>query len=263
MAKKRRISPAERRHQDYLRRKGLKVGAVYEARLLRARAHEVKRVLDVCGETTDNPLYWPSLIETHLDETGYLPKWWDGLYKDCGLPMCKSTARDLSQAKASFDEGLDGFWLDSLHAYAADRAGANIVLVSGTLRDSLIDILRTIMEEEPALGIEKLTKRIYAKYKDIAKWQVRRIAQTESMIAMAEAADTAAKTLDVEFTKQWCISGLGNTRDTHEVMDGIEVDQYEPFMLQGGQMMYPHDGSLGADASEIINCACCCIRRPK
>lgn len=256
-----KITPAERRHQDYLRRKGLKVGHVFEARLLRLRAHEVKRVLEIC-DTFPNPGVWPGIIDANLNET-YLPKWYDGLYTNVGLPMCKSTVRDMNQAKASLDDGMDAYWLDSLHAYAADRAGANIVLVSGTLRESLIDILREEMESELGLGIEKLTKRIYAKYQKIAKWQVRRIAQTESMIAMADAADVAAKTLDIEYTKQWCISGLGNTRDTHEVMDGVEVDQYEPFVLQGGQLMYPHDDSLGAAAAEIINCACACIRRPK
>lgn len=256
-----KITPAERRHQDYLRRKGLKTGHVFEARLLRLRAHEVKRVLEIC-DTFPNPGVWPGIIDANLNET-YLPKWYDGLYTNVGLPMCKSTVRDMNQVKASLDDGMDAYWLDSLHAYAADRAGANIVLVSGTLRESLIDILREEMESELGLGIEKLTKRIYAKYQKIAKWQVRRIAQTESMIAMADAADVAAKTLDIEYTKQWCISGLGNTRDTHEVMDGVEVDQYEPFVLQGGQLMYPHDDSLGAAAAEIINCACACIRRPK
>jgi len=262
MSNKRRISPAARRHQDYLRRKGLKTGAVYEARLARARAHEVKRVLAVCEDTTDNPIYWPSLIETHLDETGYLPAWWSGLFRDCGLPMCKSTVRDLNRPKAAEDDN-DLLWLDSLQLYADQRAGSNIVIVSGTLRDTLIDILRDEMETEPALGIEKLTKRIYARYKDLAKWQVRRIAQTEAMIAMADAGDIAAKTLEVEYTKQWCISGLSNTRDTHEVMDGVEVDQNEPFHLEGGDLMYPHDTSLGAAAAEIINCACTCIRLPK
>lgn len=259
MLKKRRITAAERKHQDYLRRKGLKVGHVYEARLLRARAHEVKRVLDICAQY-DNPQHWPGLIDTYLDETGYLPKWWNGLYQDTGLPMCKSTARDLNQAKAAEDEML---WLGSLQDYAANRAGSEIIIVSGTLRETLIDILRDEMAEEYGLGIEKLTKRIYNKYKELAKWQVRRIAQTESMVAMADAANIAAGTLDIGFTKQWCISGLGNTRDTHEIMDGIEVDQNEPFELPGGMLMYPHDGSLGADAAEIINCACCCIRRPK
>ncbi len=256
-----RIKPDERKHQDYLRRKGLKVGHVYEARLLRLRAHEVKRVLNLCMDV-QNPAQWPGVIEANLDETGYLPKWFQGLFADVGLPMCKSTVRDLNKAKAAAGD-RDAFWLNELQDYAANRAGSNIVIVSGTLRDSLINVLRDQMEAELGVGIEKLTKRIYAKYQELAKWQVRRIAQTESMVAMADAANVAAKTLDVGFTKQWCISGLGNTRDTHQIMDGREVDENEPFELEGGLLLYPHDVSLGADASEIINCACCCIRRPK
>lgn len=256
---KHRITKDERRHQDYLRRKGLKVGAVYEARLLRARAHEVKRVLEICQDYY-NPEQWPLVIQDQLDETGYLPKWWNGLFADAGLPMCQSTARDLSKAKAAADRNL---WLSMLLEYAARRAGESIVGVSGTLRESLIDILREELLGDPIVSIEKLTKRIFRRYQDLAKWQVRRIAQTETMIAMADAANAAAGTLDISFTKQWCISGLGNTRDSHLAMDGVEVDQDEPFTLEGGQMMYPHDTSMGALASEIINCACSCIRRPK
>ena len=257
---RRKISADERRHQDYLRRKGLKVGKVYEARLLKSRAKEVKRVLGLCLDV-QNPAQWPGVIDANLNES-YLYKWFDGLYQDAGLPMCKSTARDLKNAKASAVNS-NALWLGELRQYATARAGSNIVIVSGTLRDTLIDILRKEMMDEPGMGIEKLTKRIYADYSELAKWQVRRIAQTESMVAMADAANIAAETLDVKFTKQWCISGLSNTRDSHKVMDGMEVDQYEPFDLEGGQLMYPHDGSLGADASEIINCACSCIRRPK
>ena len=42
--------------------------------------------------------------------------------------------------------------------------------------------------------------------------------------------------LDVAYTKQWCISGLGNTRASHELMDGVRVDEDEPFSLPGGMM---------------------------
>jgi hypothetical protein len=258
---KKRITPDERRHQDYLRRKGLKVGAVYEARLYKARAQEVRRVLNLCKDVS-NPAQWPGVIEANLDETGYLPKWFQGLFVDAGLPMCKSTSRDLLREKAAADDATN-YWLRQLRQYATNRAGSNIVIVSGTLRETLINILRTEMAAEVGLGIEKLTKRIYAEYGELAKWQVRRIAQTESMVAMADAAYVAAETLDVAYTKQWCISGLGNTRDSHEIMDGIEVDQDEPFVLAGGRLLYPHDDSLGAAAAEIINCACSCIRRPK
>lgn len=258
---KKRITPDERRHQDYLRRKGLKVGAVYEARLYKARAQEVRRVLNLCKDVS-NPAQWPGVIEANLDETGYLPKWFQGLFVDAGLPMCKSTSHDLLREKAAADDATN-YWLRQLRQYATNRAGSNIVIVSGTLRETLINILRAEMAADIGVGIEKLTKRIYAEYGELAKWQVRRIAQTESMVAMADAAHVASQTLDVAYTKQWCISGLGNTRDSHEIMDGIEVDQDEPFVLAGGRLLYPHDDSLGAAAAEIINCACSCIRRPK
>lgn len=258
MAKK--ITPAERKRQNYLRRVGLKTSLKYETRLLALRAHEVKRVLTLCQDWTKDPDIWAAVIEGNLDERGYLPKWEKDLFTAVGLPMAKSTAKDLSQSKAAEDETL---WLQELEEYATERAGSNIVIVSGSLRDELIQITREQMEADPGVGIEKLTKRIYARYGELAKWQVRRIAQTESMIGMADAAHMAAKTLDIGYTKQWCISGLGNTRDTHQVMDGWEADEDEPFELEGGLLMYPHDCSLGADASEIINCACCCIRRPK
>lgn len=261
MARRQKITADERRHQDYLRRKGLKVGHVYETRLLKARAKEVRRVLALCQDVS-NPAQWPGVINGYLDESSYLFKWFDGLYENAGLPMCKSTARDLQRAKAAAKD-RDALWLDELKKYATARAGNNIVIVSGTLRETLIDVLRKEMIAEPGLGVEKLAKRVYDKYSELAKWQVRRIAQTESMVAMADAAAIASDSLDVAFTKQWCISGLSNTRDSHKAMDGIEVDQHDPFVLEGGELMYPHDGSLGADASEIINCACSCIRRPK
>lgn len=254
-----RIKPDERKHQDYLRRKGLKVGRVYEARLYRLRAKEVRRVLDLCKDVS-NIATWPRIIEDYTDETAYLPRWMQGLFTDAGLPMAKSTARDLNKAKAADD---DDVWKRELRIYATQRAGNDIVIVSGTLRDTLIQVLQKEMSAELGIGVEKLTERIYDEYQTLAKWQVRRIAQTETMIAMADAAHISALTLDVGFTKQWCISGLGNTRESHYVMDGVEVDENEPFFLEGGVVFYPHDTSMNADAAEIINCACTCIRRPK
>ena len=255
-----KIKTSERKRQNELRRKGLKASLKYETRLKTLRAHEVKRVLALCKDVTAEPDLWAATIDAALDERAYLPKWEEDLFRAIGLPMARSTAKDLNKQKAAADED---FWLNELTSYAQERAGSNIVIVSGTLREELINIVRDEMLADPNLGVEKLTKRIYARYLELAKWQVRRIAQTESMIGMADAAHIAAKTLDVRYTKQWCISGLGNTRDTHLAIDGYEVDEDEPFELEGGLLMYPHDCSLGAAAAEIINCACCCIRRPK
>lgn len=260
MPTKKRITPAERRHQDYLRRKTLRVASVYETRLAKDRRKELRRVLDMARDYND-PIALIPLIQGQIDETPYLGKWWQGLILDAGLPIAKATARDLRAMKAAGEEDV---WLTGLRNYATARAGSEIVVVSGTWKDTLVRLVRQILSEDLGLGIEKVTKELYKRYlATIEKWQCRRIAQTESMIGMAEAANDAAKTLSIHFTKEWCISGLGNTRASHELMDGVTVDEDDPFVLPGGMMMFPHDTSLGADAGEIINCACACIRRPK
>lgn len=255
---RKKITPAQRRHMDYLRRKGLKVGHAYEARLIKARRKEVSRVLNLCKDF--GPGVWEDVIQNNLSED-YLFDWYKGLYLDAGLPRCKSTARDLSLGKAAPEED---YWLGELTRYAEDRAGSEIVLVQNTLKDSLVGIVRQSMLENPEVGVEKLTRIIAKGYQGIELWQARRIAQTETMIGMADASALAASTLDIQFVKQWAVSGLGNTRETHEAMDGIIVGEDEPFTLpEGDMMMYPHDGSMGASAGEIINCACDCIRIPK
>lgn len=260
MAGRGKITPAERRRQDYLRRRGLRTASVYEDRLAASRRKELRRVLKLALDLGDADRL-PDLLEESIDETSYLPAWWTGLWTEAGLPMARTTAQTLRQAKAAAE---DDIWLATLRGYAQTRAANNIVIVSGTWKDSLVRITRDNLAADLGLGIEKLTKRIYADYvQQLEKWQVRRIAQTEAMIGMADASALAAKTLDVPFVKQWSISGLGNTRESHEAMDGVTVDQDEPFVLPGGLLLYPHDTSLGADASEIINCACDCIRRSK
>ena len=256
---KRTIKPAERRQQDYLRRNTLQVASVYEARLERARRAELRRVLALAMAVGDPDAIAPLLV-SQLDESGYLPAWWENLYTAVGLPRAKATAIQLRQEKAAAEEDI---WLRSIRSYASTRAGENISIVSGTWKDSLVGVVREVLEEDSGRGIEKVTKEIFRRYTgDLEKWQCRRIAQTEAMIGAAEAAAEAANTLSIRFTKQWCCSGLGNTRPSHAAVDGVTVDQEDPFTLEGGQMMYPHDTSMGADASEIINCACSCIRRP-
>lgn len=258
MARKRRISSAERRHQDYLRKKGLAVGRIYEGKLLKARKAEVKRVLNLCREWND-PDSIETVINGQLDDSGYYFDWQKGLFLNAGLPRAKSIVRDLSRAKA---EDVPGLWESELTRYAEQRAGENIVSVTGSLKEKLVGITRNLMTED-TYGVEKLTQMIFKEYNAIAEWMVRRIAQTETMIGLAEAGDVAARSLDIGFTKTWAVSGLGNTRDSHLAMDGIEVDADDPFRLEDCLMMYPHDSSFGAPAGEIINCACDCIRRPK
>ena len=256
---RRKVTAAERRQRDAMRVASLRRASVWEKRLERDRRKELKRVLELAEDYQPDAL--ADVIRENIDESGYLPGWWQGLWSDVGLPYAEDVAKRLREAKAVPESDV---WLSMLRRYATTRAGNNIVIVSGTWKDSLVAIVRNIMASDLGQGIEKITKEVYHAYlATLEKWQCRRIAQTEAMIGMADAGNLAAETLDISFTKQWVISGLGNTRASHELMDGVIVDQDEPFSLPGGMMMYPHDTSMGADASEIINCACDVLRHPK
>lgn len=251
---KRKITAQQRRHQDYLRRKSLKFGMVYDTRLRRLRSVQVKEMLLRCRDYPKDE--WEGVISGITEP--YLADWYGSLYLDTGLPQVKSTVRDLNKAKAE-DSGI---WEDVLMSYARQRAGDAITSVTGTFREALIAILRRELEEEGDRGVEYLTQKIYKQYRAQQEWEVRRIVQTESLISAGRAGDLAARSLDARFTKQWCTSGLVNTRDTHLAVDGTVVSQDEPFLVGGSYLMYPHDTSMGASASEIVNCACSCIRRP-
>lgn len=256
---KKRISPAQRRHMDYLRRKGLAVGKVYMARLEKARTKEVRRVLGICRDFAD-VTQWGGVIDTNLSEAGYIFDWYAGLYLEAGLPQAASTVRDLTRGKAAAPGGV---WERALREFANTRCGQNIVIVSGTLRETLKDIIRKIIESDANTSVERMARETQRQFGELNGWQCRRIAQTETMIGLAESADMAARSTEVPFLKQWCISGVGNTRETHEAMDGIAVEEQEYFVLPDCELLYPHDISTGAPASEIVNCACSCIRIPK
>lgn len=251
---KRRITAQQRRHQDYLRRKSLKLGQVYDSRLRRLRSSQVRDVLLRCRDYPRDE--WEGVASGIAEP--YLPEWFGQLYLTTGMPQVRSTVRDLNRAKAE----TSGIWEDVLLSYARQRAGESIVSVTGTFRETLIAILRSELEEEGDRGVEYLTQRIYSRYRAQQEWEVRRIVQTETLISTGQAGDMAARSLGVRFTKQWCTSGLVNTRDTHLAVDGTVVGQDEPFRVGDSYLMYPHDTSMGASASEIINCACSCIRQP-
>lgn len=46
------------------------------------------------------------------------------------------------------------------------------------------------------------------------------------------------------------------TRDTHRDINGTTIMIVEPFEVGGSLMMYCRDESMGADASEVVNCRC-------
>lgn len=90
------------------------------------------------------------------------------------------------------------------------------------------------------------------------------IAQTEAINALragqndALAQAVAKGDIDQQdITKEWDISGKGNSRDTHILLDGVQVQFAGLFTTSRGfQLAYPGDTEHGADGAETIRCAC-------
>lgn len=56
--------------------------------------------------------------------------------------------------------------------------------------------------------------------------------------------------------KQWQTELDEKVRPTHQEMEGMTIPIEEPFVVGLSYMMMPHDSTMGADPSEIINCRC-------
>jgi len=120
-------------------------------------------------------------------------------------------------------------------------------------------------EEVGALWREIMTEQEFQWFLD-RKPRPRRdlIARTETMRASnAGTYNLYMESGEVEL-KEWLAAHDRRTRDTHVQADAtyreggsigpIPMDQ--PFIVGGFQMMYPLDGSMGADISEMANCRC-------
>lgn len=121
------------------------------------------------------------------------------------------------------------------------------------------ELLTGILKGE---SIPKIAGRLKGQVEKDFKSRVR-IARTETTRAQNSAkmdVGEYGESLGFSMRKKWVATYDTRTRDEHMAMDGVVVDQDEPFILPDGtKMMFPGDISLGADASQVINCRCTMI----
>lgn len=133
------------------------------------------------------------------------------------------------------------------------------------LRDKRFDsIVRKAIDAKTPLPSDTVDKLV-SRYKDNAlKYRGETIARTEAMQALNkseyEATLQAVAVGNVSasaVTREWDSAGDDRVRPSHAEMDGQRVGLHEAFVTPSGEkLMHPGDTSLGADASEIIDCRC-------
>ena len=156
--------------------------------------------------------------------------------------------------KADDNVGINGF-MSRMLSYLETEAATRIQYISQSLADQVRTLLLDAVER--GLSSNEIAAEIYDMSPDISRNRSATIARTEThgaaLWAMDETIDE--KEIPIQY-KTWWTAGDARVRPSHAAMHGVELPRDEPFDLDGGQLMYPGDDSMGADEGEIINCRC-------
>ena len=138
-----------------------------------------------------------------------------------------------------------------------------------TRRDRRFDsaVQKSIENEKPLP--DNVINNIVGRYEDrLLETRATNIARTEALTAMNAAGNEAmAQVVDDglaekdAITEEWDASADSRTRPDHRNADGQKIKHGGIFVVGGYQLRYPGDTSLGAPASETINCRCMVKRK--
>lgn len=155
-------------------------------------------------------------------------------------------------------------WLAGMLRYAEKTAAQRVQHIDDGTRTALNITLREGIAE--GVSVPDLRDRIHAQYADFSKVRAERIARTEvlnSARAGAHESVVATGLADI-VVKSWLHSGDDRVRSTHEEAQAANEripfnDTFKVRSMRTGaiqELQFPGDSSLGADASNIINCRC-------
>lgn len=255
-----RITNQQRQMAKLLRLQSLRIGRTYAPKLAAARRKELARVLGMANSY--DPKEWPEKLPAKINEK-YLKSWYNEMFIGVGIPVARTTVNNFLSRKA--DAPAPDMWHEALNGWISKNGGRKVKIISNGFKDWFKGALKEAIKDQ-TMSIEELTQQLKGNilnvYEGVQEWEIRRIVQTESLTALSVAQDESIKALGIAHTKTWAISG-NNTRPAHLEMDGVTVDEDEAFVVDGEDMMYPRDDSMGASAGNIINCACTVYYLPK
>lgn len=154
------------------------------------------------------------------------------------------------QTKAAID-----IWKDQVLVWLATESSKKVKQIDRTTRtDIRLTLAEGVTEGE---GIDKIADRIDKLYlKKIIPYRSEVIARTEVISASNLGSRAGAKQTGLPLNKEWIATRDGRTRDDHAAADGEIRDLDAPYDVGGEKLIFPGDTSLGASASNVIQCRC-------
>lgn len=155
-------------------------------------------------------------------------------------------------------DDVEDEWQRIVLEYLSTVSATKSALISETSMSAIRAALAAGIAEGES--IPQLANRISDVYDAGSSYRATMIARTEVVAASNLGNRAGAKATGLPLTKEWLASPGGRTRDTHAAAgstysaDPIGLD--DPFVVGGAQLMFPGDSSMGAPASEVVNCRC-------
>ncbi len=213
------------------------------------------------------------------------------IYLDAGSSFARVALHQIEAIKQ--DEDDEDAVLLLILAYIAANLGVRIAAISKTLRRIITGIVTEGRLEDIPLtppptvpggappSKETIPGNIRKWWADHGKAKAESLAASETVNASNLGADAAFETVSPaqvpevldplgpfpepgeepvpsgrKWFKFWVTTMDGNQRDTHGRANGQEREKSKPFNVGSSKLNFPGDGSLGADAGELVNCRC-------
>lgn len=166
-------------------------------------------------------------------------------------------------------DDLKAIWEQKMIAYAKEYSAAKIGLIQGTALQNLQKIIKAFMVDPDFMskGIEEKSRILNNKFKQLSRWQAKRIVRTESTTISNIGLEQGAEAMfpKEQLEKRWITSMDGNERVWHGAMNDKTVDFDKKFTVphpKGVDYML-RAGDPSASAANRVNCRCAVVPVPK
>lgn len=178
----------------------------------------------------------------------------------------KTPAEKIAEIKHDKNDKLFDFTTETVPKRAALITSTNQSEIDRSIAKATAE---AIAEDVTTASRASIADRAGKIFKESSMYRGAMIATTEVQTAAEGSKSIEAETYgdelsDLEDTgsakvdhrKEWHTQGDEKVREAHVLADLQEVDADEPFIVDGEELMYPSDTSLGASAGNTINCRC-------
>lgn len=173
----------------------------------------------------------------------------------------KSDDGEWQEKKDFLSSFLESEWVARARYYVNTVATERIRRITETTRDKVRQFLTDAVSE--GWSISRTATELTSYTQALNKSRAIVVARTELISSANFGAIQGAKSTKLKLDKRWLATKDSRTRHSHQHVNGQTVDIDAPFTVNGYPMQHPGDGTLGAPASELIQCRCAITFQPK